>query len=67
MFYEFLIASLLIIVVPVIMVIKLGPYVENMPVSDTMKTVYKVIPAVLLINVVMGVYIYRAIKDPANY
>jgi len=66
-FYEFLIASLLIIVVPVIMVIKLGPYVENMPVSDTMKTVYKVIPAVLLINVVMGVYIYRAIKDPANY
>ena len=66
-FYEFLIASLLIIVVPVIMVLKLGPYVENMPVSDTMKTVYKVIPAVLLINVVMGVYIYRAIKDPANY
>ena len=66
-FYEFIITSLLIIVVPVVMVMKLGPYVDNMPLSGTMKTVYKVVPAILFINLVMAVYIYRAIRDPANY
>lgn len=32
-----------------------------------MKTVYKAAPAVLFINIVLGVYIYRVIQDPANY
>lgn len=66
-FYEFLITSFLVIVVPVIMVMKLGPYVDTLPLSDTMKTVYKAGPAVFFINLVMAVYIYRAIRDPANY
>ena len=66
-FYEFIITSLLIIVVPVIMVMKLGPYIDSMPLSSTMNTVYKVVPAVLFINFVMALYIYRTIRDPANY
>jgi hypothetical protein len=49
------------------MVTRSSGYIDQLPISDTMKTVYKVIPAVLFINIVMGVYIYRAIRDPANY
>ena len=66
-FYEFLFTSLLIIIVPVVMVMKLGPYVDSMPVSDTTKSFYKALPAVFFINLVIGVYIYRVIMDPANY
>lgn len=32
--------------------------------SELEKVAYTVIPALVLINIVIGVYIYRAIKDP---
>lgn len=66
-FYEFITFSLLIIIVPVVMVKLLGPYVETLAISNTMKTVYQAAPAILFINIVIGVYIYRVVKDPANY
>lgn len=28
---------------------------------------YTVIPALVVINLVIGVYIYKAVKDPENY
>ena len=49
------------------MVIKLGPYIDRMALTDTMKTVYRVVPALFFINIVLGVYIYRVIRDPINY
>lgn len=32
-----------------------------------MKVVIAVGPAVVFINIVMGIYVYKAMKDPLNY
>ena len=35
--------------------------------SEVDKIVFSVAPSLILINVVIGIYIYKAIKDPENY
>lgn len=47
------------------MVLGTRSYLENQTgYSELEKTAYTVIPAVVFINIVMGIYIYKAIKDP---
>lgn len=65
---EFLITSLLIILVPVVSVAVTNAWVKEDPnISELNKVIIAIAPSVVFINVVMGVYVYRAIKDPENY
>ena len=36
-------------------------------ISELNKVIIAIGPALLFINIVIGVYIYKAIKDPENY
>ena len=64
---EFILFSLLVTVVPVVLVFVLNDKVEKLELSETAKTMLKVLPAILVINIAIGVYIIKAIKDPDNY
>lgn len=65
---DFLLASFLVIVLPLAMVLSTRAYLQDdTTMSETMKTVYTVVPAVIFINIVMGIYVYKVIKDPENY
>lgn len=67
-FIEFVMTSFLIIVLPVISVLILNQWVKDRTdISELMKVVIAVGPAVVFINIVMGIYTYKAIKDPLNY
>ena len=65
---DFLLATLLILGVPLVGVF-LGQWYfsEAEGLSELEKVAYSVIPGVLFMNVVIGVYIYRVVKDPENY
>ena len=66
--FEFILFSLLVTVVPVLLVFALKDRIDLMDgISETAKTMLKVLPAVLVINIVIGVYVVRAIRDPENY
>lgn len=65
---EFLLCSLLIILVPIILVFSTFNHVRDNPTySELEKILVSVGPSLLIINIVIGVYIYKAIKDPENY
>lgn len=64
---EFILFSLLVTVVPVLLVFWIKDKVDAMNISETMKTMLKVLPAILVINIAIGIYIIKAIKDPENY
>lgn len=64
---EFIVFSIFVTVVPLLLVLGLKDKVDALNVSQTAKTMLKVIPAVLVINIAIGVYIIKAIKDPDNY
>ena len=58
----------MIVILPVIFVAVANSYVKDRTdLGETMKIVYVVAPAVIFMNIVMGVYIYKAVKDPENY
>ena len=65
---NFLLTSLIIIVIPLSVVFGTRSYLEDKTeYSELEKTAYTVVPSVVFINIVMGIYIYKAIKDPENY
>lgn len=64
-FTDFLLYSLLIVVIPVILVYTTFNYVKDNPqYSEMDKVVISVGPSLFLINVIIGVYVYKVIKDP---
>ena len=53
---------------PVVFVAAANSYVKDHPeLSELMKVAVVVGPTVLYMNVVMGIYVYKAIRDPENY
>lgn len=63
-----MLTSILIIVVPVLSVLILNNKVKDDPsISELMKVVIAVGPAVAFINIVMCAYAVRAMRDPINY
>ena len=68
MILDFLLASFLIVVAPLALVLASQSYLEDYEgLSEVEKTAYSVVPSVVFINVVIGVYIYRVVTDPENY
>lgn len=64
-FTDFMLTSFLIIVVPILFVAIANGYVKDDPeMSELMKVGIVVGPVLVYMNIVMGIYIYRAIKDP---
>ncbi len=62
---DFVLVSLMIVLVPVILVVSSNYYISNnQNVSELFKVIFSVVPSVLFINIVIGVYIYKAFKDP---
>jgi hypothetical protein len=60
--------SFLIIVLPISFVYFMYNYVKDDPnYSELDKIVVSVGPTLFFINIVIGVYIYRVVKDPENY
>lgn len=67
-FTDFITASLLIVVIPIVSVLALNSWVKNDPnISELMKVVISVTPALIFINIVACTYAVRAMKDPENY
>ena len=63
-----MLTSFLIVIIPVVFVAVANSYVkERTDISELMKIVLVVGPALVFINIVIGIYIYKAIKDPENY
>ena len=57
--------SILIIFVPVVFTAIINQIVKDDPnISELNKVIIAIGPALLWINIVIGVYIYKAIKDP---
>jgi hypothetical protein len=62
---DFLTASFLLLAVPLMLVVGTRYYLEGRTdLTETMKTAYTVGPSVVFMNIVMGYYIYRVVKDP---
>jgi len=62
---DFITATLLIVVVPLILVGAGNYYFKNaVGMSELEKVAYTVVPGVIFMNIVIGIYIYRVIKDP---
>jgi hypothetical protein len=60
-----LLATFFVVVVPLVSVVVINRQLKDAPgYSELEKVAYTVIPAIVTINIVIGVYIYRAIKDP---
>lgn len=56
---------MLIVFVPVIFTIVLNQIVKDDPnISSLNKVLIPIGPSLLWINIFMGIYVYRAIKDP---
>ena len=67
-FTDFMLYSFLIIVLPISFVYFMYNHVKDDPnYSELDKIVVSVGPTLFFINIVIGVYIYRVIKDPENY
>ena len=67
-FTDFLLTSFLIIVVPILFVAIANSYVKGNPdLTELMKVGIVIGPTIIYMNIVIGIYIYRAIKDPENY
>ena len=62
---DFLFTSFLIIVIPVLFVFTANNYVKDDPyMGEIMKVAIVIGPVLVYMNIVMGIYIYKAIKDP---
>lgn len=62
---DFLLYSLLIIVVPVVCVWVTYDYVkDNTRYTELDKVMVSVGPSLLFINIVIGIYIYKVVQDP---
>lgn len=58
----------MVVGLPLVLVFSARHYLsERTDLSELEKTAYTVVPSLVLINIVIGVYIYRVIKDPENY
>jgi len=58
----------MVVIAPIAIVFGMQYYLEGVTgMSDLEKTAYMVVPAVVWMNVTMGFYVYRVIKDPENY
>jgi hypothetical protein len=65
---DFLLATFLIVVVPLLVVGLSNFYFKDADhLSELEKVAYPVIPVVIYMNIVIGVYVYKVIKDPENY
>ncbi len=63
-----MLANFLIVVVPIVMVVAARIYLQdNQNISETNKTILMAAPAVIFMNIVMGIYVYNSTKDPTNY
>lgn len=67
-FTDFLITSFLVVVIPVLFVWFANEYMKDRTdMSEVMKIVWVVGPALIWMNAIIAYYIYQAIKDPENY
>jgi len=62
---DFVLYSLLIIIIPVLCVSITYKYVkDNNRLSELDKVMIAVGPSLLFINILIGIYIYKVVKDP---
>jgi hypothetical protein len=62
---DFLLATFLIVVVPLVVVGLGNLYFKDADhLSGLEKVAYPVVPVIIYMNIVIGIYIYRVIKDP---
>ena len=60
-----MLTSFLIIVIPILFVAIANSYVKDDPeMGELMKVAIVIGPVLVYMNVVIGIYIYKAIKDP---
>ena len=65
---DFLLATFLIVVIPLLVVGISSLYLKDADnFSNLEKVAYPVVPVVIYMNIVIGVYIYKVLKDPENY
>lgn len=65
---DFLLATFLIVVVPLVVVGLSNMYFKDATgLSELEKVAYPVVPIVIYMNIVIGIYVYKVIKDPENY
>jgi hypothetical protein len=65
---DFLLATFLIVVVPLLLVGGGNLYLKDaVGLSELEKVAYSVVPTIIFMNIVIGVYIYKVVKDPENY
>ena len=58
----------MVVVVPLLMVLGTHFYLKEAPgYTEMERTVYTVVPSLVWMNIVIGIYIYKVIKDPENY
>lgn len=65
---DFLLATFMIVVVPLAVVGISNLYFKDADnLSALEKVAYPVVPVIIYMNIVIGVYVYKVIKDPENY
>ena len=61
-------ATFLIAVVPLVVVFGSNEYFKDASdMSELEKVAYSVVPMIIYMNTVIGIYIYRVLNDPENY
>jgi hypothetical protein len=65
---DFCLATFLIAVVPLVVVFGSTEYFKDASdMSELEKVAYSVVPMIIYMNTVIGIYIYRVLNDPENY
>ncbi len=68
MLTDFCLATFLIAVVPLVVVFGSNEYFKDASdMSELEKVAYSVVPMIIYMNTVIGIYIYRVLNDPENY
>lgn len=68
MLTDFCLATFLIAVVPLVVVFGSTEYFKDASdMSELEKVAYSVVPMIIYMNTVIGIYIYRVLNDPENY
>ena len=68
MLTDFCLATFLIAVVPLVVVVGSNEYFKDASdMSELEKVAYSVVPMIIYMNTVIGIYIYRVLNDPENY
>lgn len=58
----------MVVVVPLVLVVGTHLHLKGNPnYTEMERTVYTVVPSLVWMNLIIGIYIYKVIKDPENY